>query len=225
MTDVVSGAYQQASFVIAQVTTGGASFYTVPSEVTFTGPRVGVCAGGGISSDFFVFGGTPPYSVLGAGGAALTYTPVPPQTVAGSGGRFTVFPQGICFPDGIPLSITDSAGRTITATVKSKEGTATVPAVQVAPDTVTLDTCSASAAVTVVGGVGSYLQPTSTNSGVFARMSTLIAGSATLSISRSPASSAIPGSPPQVIVAVSDGVSTPVQVKVNLVGAALGACP
>ncbi len=114
------------SFVIAQVTSStDPAFYTVPATVIFTGPRVGACAGSPSSSDFFIFGGTPPYTVLGSGGAALPFSP---QAVAASGGRFTVFPQGTCFPDpGISISITDAAGRTITARVRNEEGTAVAP--------------------------------------------------------------------------------------------------
>jgi len=93
----------------------------------------------------------------------------------------------------------------------------------VAPTTVTLDSCATIATVSVVGGVGSYLQPTSTNSVVFASLATFTSGSATLLIRRA-SPSPIPGVA-TAVVGVSDGNDIK-QVTVTLVGAALNtACP
>jgi hypothetical protein len=224
VTDLGTLAFRQASFVIAQVTAGGGSFFTIPTSVTFTGSRVGACVSG-IASDFLVFGGAPPYTVSSANGNVFA---VSPTAVAGSGGRFSVIPTGIC-SSSTTIAITDSAGRTITVTaVNQPPAASSVPAFAVSPVAVLLDSCSTIASVTVVGGTGTYLQPTSSNSGVIARLQQATLGSATVSIQRLGATPAIlptpPATTPEVTVAVTDG-ATVTNVKVTLAGAGAGACP
>jgi hypothetical protein len=115
--------------------------------------------------------------------------------------------------------VSDSAGQRTLATVEAVEGTAIVAGsnLAVAPSTVTLDSCTAVANAVVAGGQGAnnYQPPVTSNSSVIATLQGTI-----LTIRRAAAPSAV--SP--VTVAISDGRSN-ATLTVDLVGAALGACP
>jgi hypothetical protein len=137
------------------------------------------------------------------------------ETLTFSGDSFTVTARGICVDPPLPIVITDARGRTVTVTVSNVPGTAVTPPLLVAPTSVSLSSCNSSVSVTAAGGTGNYIA----NAGSDAIIVTP-AGN-TFSIRRrnpSPATS----SPTQVTV--SDGVSF-VDVTVDLVGEAVGACP
>ncbi len=74
----------------------------------------------------------------------------------------------------------------------------------------------------MVGGIGSYQQPSSTNSGVFASLATFTSGSATLAIRRLRPSPAIGVA--TVEVGVSDGNETKT-ISVTFTGTGADACP
>lgn len=211
VTDLGSSAYQQTSFTIAQATGSSPGFFATPESVMFTGPRVDQCARG-VSSNFFVYGGTPPYTISNTS-SAFTVTPT---SVSAAGGSFTVTAQGGCVDPGLPIGITDSTGRNISVTVGNQLGTAEVPALVVAPETITLSDCDTVANVTVAGGTGFYLQPASGSGNVIAS----IFGN-TVSVRRLNPSG--PTTSP-VSIGISDGISVKT-VTLNLTGRALGACP
>ncbi len=211
VTDLGSLAYQQTSFTIAQATGSSPGFFAIPESIMFTGPRVDQCARG-VSSNFFVYGGSPPYTISNTSSAFT----VSPTIVGAAGGSFTVAAQGGCVDPGLPIGITDSSGRNISVTVGNKLGTAEVPALVVAPETITLSDCDTVANVTVAGGTGFYLQPASGSGSVIAS----IFGN-TVAIRRLNPSG--PTTSP-VSIGISDGVSAKT-VTLNLTGRALGACP
>ena len=108
-----------------------------------------------------IFGGSPPYNVVNSFvGFAVT-----PAIVTASGGRFTVSltTQAGCSTNA-PVTITDSAGRTITVTLNNVEGTATAPPTPVSlfPADFALSCSSGAAAgscdpsLTASGGTGTY---------------------------------------------------------------------
>jgi hypothetical protein len=106
IVDLATLAYREISIVIAQ--TGGAagSFFVIPESVAFSGPRINVCASGA-SSDFFIFGGTPPYTVSNPGPDALA---VFPTVVPASGGKFSVTVGSSVCPSETIIPITDASG-------------------------------------------------------------------------------------------------------------------
>jgi hypothetical protein len=213
VTDVASGSSRQVAFTIAQSTGTSPGFIAVPSGYTFSGPRADQCASSNTRATFFIYGGSPPYTVASASPAIQ----VTRDTVSFSGGSFDVVPQGQCVDD-IPITIRDSAGHTTTVTVSNVRGTEPVPAFVVAPSTVSLSSCSSFATVQAIGGSGNYTASTGNPNVFVGRFST---DPGAFSIARNPNTG--PTTSP-VTVAFSDG-QTLQTVTVTLTGQALGACP
>jgi hypothetical protein len=108
-TDVTDGSSVVGQFTIAQFINGNSVLSVIPTgTTTFNGPDKTHCASTG-SATFFVFGGTPPYTVAPTFPGAVTITGNP---VPRSGAGFTITPTGSCFT-GLTFAITDSAGRTL----------------------------------------------------------------------------------------------------------------
>jgi len=211
ITDLGSGAYQRTTVIIARTSATEAGFFTVPTTITFTGPDNTRCASGA-SSEFFVFGGSPPYTISNpAPTAFVTNTSV----VGQSGGSFRVTTTGQCASD-ITFAIRDAAGRVTTVTVNNQPGSQDPPPapLAVAPSSLTLTSCTATASAVIVGGQGSY---------VGASENGLVLATVTGSILRVSRLSGGPA-PSSVTVNVSDGRSV-VPVTVLLTGTALGVCP
>ena len=214
ITDLGSGAYQRSTVLVARTTATQSAYFTVPESVTFTGPNNQTCASG-ISSEVFVFGGTPPYTISNSAPSAFTTNT---NVVGFSGGSFRVTPTGIC-ADNVAIGVTDAAARTITVTLTNKVGSAAVPAppaFTVAPTSVTLNSCTATASVFAAGGQGTY-SAASSNSVVLTSVN-----GGLVSIRRTPGSNATGIT--TVSVAVSDG-ATVKTVDVSLTGAGAGVCP
>jgi hypothetical protein len=212
ITDLGSGAYQRTTVIVVRATADQVGFFTVPTSVTFTGPNNQTCASGGISSEIFIFGGTPPYTISNSAPSAfLTNTTV----VSFTGGSFRVTPSGIC--GNATIAITDSAARTTTVTVANELGSRDPPPapLNVVPSNLSLTSCTASSSAVIVGGqTTSYVAASSSN---FV-LATVTGG--LLKVSRAPG----PGpAPSTVTITVSDGQST-VTVPVTLSGTALGNC-
>jgi hypothetical protein len=108
-TDVTSGSSVIGQFTIAQFVNGNSVLSVIPTgTTTFTGRDTAHCADAGVAS-FYIFGGTPPYTVATNFPTAVSLIGVP---VLASGGSFSVAPNGTCFT-GLTFAITDSAGRTL----------------------------------------------------------------------------------------------------------------
>jgi hypothetical protein len=213
-----SGSFQRASFVIVQSTGPSEGFFLTPASFTFQGGLQGQCANGSLSADIYIFGGSPPYTVSNSLPDAFTVFPTTLQT---PGSHFTVTPRNasICIAaPGAPIIVRDSAGHTATATVASIEGTQTLPALAVAPGTVTLTSCSDSGTIAITGGTGGpYSVTLDNNSPIEIRGSSANA----ISLGRRSLSSSAPAS---LQLAVTDGRSTaPFTVAFDV--GARGACP
>ena len=210
VTDLVSGAFQRTSFVIAQATGSSPGFFVSPTSVTFQGARQDECATTNISATFYIFGGAAPYTVSSTSSAFF----VGPTFVSSSGGSFTVTPNGQCVT-GAPIIVRDSSGRTVTVTVANIPGTVAPPALTVTPETVTLSSCTGTANVTIAGGRGTGYFVSSGSDSITASLS-----GNTVTIRRQPGSPANAG---PVNVGVSDG-TTVANVTVNLTGEGAGVC-
>jgi hypothetical protein len=124
-TDVPSGSTVIGQFTIAQFINGNSVLSVIPTgTTTFNGSDTAHCSSG-IPVNFYVFGGTPPYTVALSFPTAVTLLGSP---VLASGGAFTIVSNGSCFT-GLTFSITDSAGRTLLTPplVDSVLGTAAPP--------------------------------------------------------------------------------------------------
>ena len=162
-TDVATGSNVLGQFTIAQFINGNSVLSVIPTSVTtFLGPDPSHCASGGTAT-FYVFGGTPPYTVQTNFPTAVIFTGTP---VLVSGGGFSISPTGQCFT-GLTFAIKDSAGRTLLTppTVDNVFGTTPTtpppalvinPASYSATGTVTAPCANKSFSFIVSGGTGTY---------------------------------------------------------------------
>ena len=199
VTDLDSGAFQRSSFLIAQSTGTSPGFFVTPTSVTFSGRFTGQCATTG-DAVFYVFGGSPPYTVLNTAPSAFTLSD---STVFNSGDGFFIRVRGPCVTDAAFI-VRDSAGRTVTVTASNVEGTTTPTPVAVAPDEVTLTSCFDAASVTIAGGTGGPYFVSVGNNSLFASVT---ASTVTIRRKQNPSSPAVPGTTP-LSVGVSDGRTT-----------------
>jgi hypothetical protein len=108
-TDVTTGSSVIAQFTIAQFVNGNTVLSVVPTgTTTFTGPDSTRCSSGA-QANFYIFGGTPPYTVQTNFPQAVSLVGSPVLT---SGGGFAIVTNGVCF-ENLTFAITDSAGRTL----------------------------------------------------------------------------------------------------------------
>jgi hypothetical protein len=124
-TDVAGGSSVVGQFTIAQFVNGNSVLSVIPTGVTtFTGPDTAHCSDGA-SATFFIFGGTPPYTIGTNFPGAISISGSPVQR---SGGAFTITTNGTCFT-GLTFAITDATGRTLLTppTASNVLGTAPVP--------------------------------------------------------------------------------------------------
>jgi len=131
---------------------------------------------------------------------------VTPTTNSSNPARFTVnaFNPNVCVDT--TIVVTDRNNRRATVTVKTEEGSATLPPLAVSPTSVSLnDTCGFTTSVTAVGGLG----PLSVNS-THPRVSAVISGN-TVTITRlTPDPASPPGPsfyPTTANVTVTDGTT------------------
>ena len=161
-TDVASGSTVIGQFTIAQFVDGSGVLSIIPTgTTTFTGPDSAHCASSGVAA-FYIFGGTPPYTVRTNFPSAVVITGSP---VAVSGGAFSITPTGGCFT-GLTFAITDAAGRTLLTppTVDNVLGTGApppadiviTPAVFPATGTVACTANSNIVQLLATGGTGTY---------------------------------------------------------------------
>jgi hypothetical protein len=149
-TDVASG-----SSVVAQFTIANGVLSVIPTgTTTFTGPSTTECASSGTAT-FYIFGGTPPYTVKTNFPTAVTISGSP---VLASGGGFSISPTGGCFT-GLTFLITDAAGSTLLTppTVDNVFGTIPTAPLVITPTSVSATGCTSSNFQFIVtGGTGSY---------------------------------------------------------------------
>jgi len=128
VTDLTSGQQLIGNFLIQQVTDGSKVLAVVPSTVTITGAFKGQCSSG-VRTDYYIYGGTPPYSVRATFPDAIR---IVNEVVAESGGFFEAVTNGQCV-NPLTFTIVDAAGLQTTATLNNLEGTVEKPVIPV-PD-------------------------------------------------------------------------------------------
>jgi hypothetical protein len=175
-TDLTSGSSVVGQFTIAQFVNGNSVLSVIPTgTTTFTGPDTEHCSNGA-SATFYIFGGTPPYTVATNFPTAVNITGQPVQR---SGGGFTITTNGTCFT-GLTFAITDAAGRTLLTppTASNVFGTAEPPppTLTVTPNSATIN-CSTTNNLQflVTGGTGTFnaaLTPSPVGSSVTAGATT-----------------------------------------------------
>jgi hypothetical protein len=118
-TDVASG-----SSVLGQFTIASTALSVIPTgKTTFTGPDKQTCSSGATAS-WYIFGGTPPYTVQASFPTAVSLIGSP---VLQRGGSFSVVTNGTCFT-GLTFAISDANGTVLAnpPTVDNVVGTADV---------------------------------------------------------------------------------------------------
>jgi hypothetical protein len=91
----------------------------VPENATISGPSNVSCSSG-VTARYYIYGGTPPYTVASTFPNASSISGVP---ILMSGGNFTAITNGTCI-NPLVFTITDSAGLQTTATLLNVAGTA-----------------------------------------------------------------------------------------------------
>ncbi len=153
-TDVTSGLVRRYNFNIIQQVSGSGILSTLPSTaITITGAKGAPGADGscpiGVTVDYYVYGGTPPYNVASPLTSVAT---VSPSIVSTRGGRFTATIKGC---GTVAFIVTDATGRTVetaalTAVQGAKGDAVTTTALAVTPTTLTI-ACGSSGSVSVTG--------------------------------------------------------------------------
>lgn len=225
-TDVTSGLIRRFNFNVIQQTSGTGILTTLPSgNTTFTGPKGAAGQQGGCpvgSVDYYIYGGTPPYSVASPLPGLLT---VSPSVVTTNGGSFTATIFGC---GATQMIVTDATNRTVeTSQVIGERGEAgdappATTAPTVSPAALTFTACAQSGTVSVTG-TGTYTATVSTPGGTPGIAITPSSGNlpATITVTR-PAGTAAPPAATTVTIANSAGTAT---LTVNVAGAAAAACP
>jgi hypothetical protein len=120
VSDILTGVYVDQVFTIVQGSIVG-TLTVLPNSFTFTGPRAGVCGTG--NADFIVFDGDPPYTAV----ASNPNISVTPTTNSSNPARFTVIASNPNVCVDTTIVVTDRNNRRATVTVKTEEGSATLP--------------------------------------------------------------------------------------------------
>lgn len=121
-TDLGTGQQQVGNFVV-QRTTSTDNLSVTPSNAVVTTFYSDSCSSG-FNIDYYIFGGTPPYTVSPSFPQAIG---IAPTVVAASGGFFRATTNGFCV-NPLTFSIVDAAGKITTATLVNQPGTEDPPA-------------------------------------------------------------------------------------------------
>jgi hypothetical protein len=127
-TELTTGNQQTAQFTIVQTINGAAVLSVVPSSATITGPDNVTCSSG-FRIDYYIYGGTPPYTVVSTFPNSVTLIN---STVLASGQPFTAITNGACV-NPLTFSIRDANGLQTTATLINNPGTTAPPTPPVPP--------------------------------------------------------------------------------------------
>lgn len=224
VTDAVGGSFVRTGVLIKAGSATAPT--TVPQTITVRGTSGGTCPTTSASVDVYVFGGVPPYTVSNTQPNSVEIQGF--VNFNQSGGFFRVRTLPGCFVSQIVVS--DSIGQRTIVEIQSLEGTTSTSTgnLVVAPQQVTLESCTSVANVTVAGGQGvaAYQDPVSSNADIV--RATKAPNSNVITIQRvrpSPATTLT-----QTTVSISDGRST-AAVTVNLapgsaaIGSGQQACP
>jgi hypothetical protein len=155
-TELTTGNQQTAQFTIVQTINGSAVLSVVPATATITGAFTGECSTG-FRIDYYIYGGTPPYTVVSTFPTAVTLLN---STVLAPGLPFTVITNGTCV-NPLVFSIRDAIGLQTTATLLNLPGTtapptAPPPALTVVPQYPAGWDCTQRFTVLIVDGTAPY---------------------------------------------------------------------
>jgi hypothetical protein len=165
-TELTTGDQQTAQFTIVQTTNGSSVLSVVPATATITGPDSATCSSG-FRVDYFIYGGTPPYTVQSTFPNAVNLLNT---TVAASGLPFSAITNGSCV-DPLIFTIRDATGLQTTATLINVVGTGTpttpVSPLTAAPKSQPIAACNgATASELITGGTAPYSISAATVQGV-----------------------------------------------------------
>ena len=143
-TDVTTGQSQIANFIV-QRQTGTNNLSVIPPTAVIQ-TQFNTSCSTGFLIDYYIFGGTPPYTVTAS---FPTGVAIVPSVVGASGGFFRATTNGTCV-NPLTFAIVDAAGKTTTATLTNIPGSQTPPVppvptpptLSVAPSSVTDAACS-----------------------------------------------------------------------------------
>ena len=117
VTDLTSGHQLTGNFLIQQLTDGSKILTVVPGTAKITAAFKGECSSG-FRTDYYIYGGTPPYRVTSSFPASITLIN---SVVNANGSFFEAVTNGSCV-DPMTFSILDATGRQTTATLSNVEG-------------------------------------------------------------------------------------------------------
>jgi len=158
-TDVTSGNAQIANFTVVNNTVASQSpIVVVPSNANITGAYNNVCSSG-FRVDYYIYGGTPPYTVQSTFPQGVTLSS---NVVAQSGGFFSATTNGACV-NPLVFTISDAAGKQTTTQLTNVPGTLPPPAptppatLNIAPGSLAVTACAGKTFTFVItGGVAPY---------------------------------------------------------------------
>ena len=151
VTDLTSGQQLLGNFLIQLVTDGTKILTVVPGTAKITGAFKGSCSTGFVT-EYFIYGGTPPYRVSSTFPNSVV---VSPTTVNTAGGSFRATTNGACV-DPLTFTIVDATGRQTTATLSNVPGDEDAPVVTpdlaIAPPSYTSAACTGASFNFVISG-------------------------------------------------------------------------
>jgi hypothetical protein len=165
-TELTTGNQKTAQFTIVQTINGSAVLSVVPATATITGPDDQTCSSG-FRIDYYIYGGTPPYTVVSTFPNAVTLINA---TVLASGMPFSAITNGTCV-DPLVFSIRDAVGLQTTATLSNVVGEAAAPTpppppLEANPGSQTVVACTGkTVSVQITGGTAPYSVSGSTVNG------------------------------------------------------------
>jgi len=121
-TDLATGQQQVANFVVQRITTTD-NLSVIPPTATVTTFYNDSCSSG-FNIDYYIFGGTPPYTISPSFPQAIG---IAPTVVGASGSFFRATTNGFC-ANPLTFAIVDAAGKTVTASLINIPGTEDPPA-------------------------------------------------------------------------------------------------
>ncbi len=117
VTDVTTGLQLVGNFTIVQIHRWVGDHDDCPVHVKITGAFKGICSTGFVT-DYYIYGGTPPYRVTSTFPNSITLVN---SVVNTNGGFFRAITNGACV-DPLTFSILDATGRQTTATLQQRRG-------------------------------------------------------------------------------------------------------
>ena len=200
MTDVVSGAYRDVTFVILNANGATAKLSALPASVSLSGADSARCGTGLVN--VFAFGGLPPYSASTTFPGSIAITP-PILTKSGDAFSVQIFNPNFCLSPG-NVVITDAAGAFVTIDITTTAGASPpVLPLAVAPSSICVP--DGGTAVVSISGGNTNKVINSSNPGLATALPTSGSGNFTTTISSLGAGGAIGTA---VTLTVNDGANS-----------------